>query len=111
MRIFSLIAVLLFVSSLAAPARAGMAEDCVQERDPELSISGCTAVIRSGQYSGRDLAVAYNNRGNAYNNLGDYPPGDRGLGPGAAARPGKCPCLHQPRHCPVPFGAGRGFSR
>ncbi len=72
MRILSLIAVVLFVSSLAAPAWAGTEEDCVQNRDLDRLISGCTAVIRSGQYSGRRLAIAYNNRGGAYNELGEY---------------------------------------
>jgi tetratricopeptide (TPR) repeat protein len=72
MRVFSLIAVLLFVSSLAAPSRAGMVEDCVQTGDWNLKISGCTEVIRSGQYSGKDLVGAYNNRGVAYKNLGEY---------------------------------------
>jgi tetratricopeptide (TPR) repeat protein len=71
MRILSLIAVVLFVSSLAAPARAGIVEDCVQTADWNLKISGCTEVIRSGQYSGKDLVRAYNNRGNAYANLGN----------------------------------------
>ena len=72
MRILSLIAVVVLVSSLAAPARAGMMEDCVNDRDPDQQISGCTAAIRSGQFSGRNLAVAYNNRGLAYYGLGDY---------------------------------------
>ncbi len=72
MRVLSLIALVLFVSSLAAPVRAGMVEDCVQERDPDLAISGCTAVIRSGQYSGKNLAWAYYNRGLAYYNLGEH---------------------------------------
>ncbi len=65
MRILSLIAVVLFVSSLAAPARAGMVEDCNQERDPDPRISGCTAVIGSGQWQGKELAWAYFNRGTA----------------------------------------------
>ncbi len=72
MRILSLIAVVLFVSSLTAPARAGMVEYCNHMRDPDLGIGGCTAVIRSGEYSGKNLAIAYNNRGNAYANLGEY---------------------------------------
>ena len=72
MRILSLITVMLFVSSLAAPARAGMVADCNQESDPELRISGCTAVIHSGEYSGEDLAAAYNNRGFSYDDLGEY---------------------------------------
>ncbi len=62
MRIYSLIAVVLLVSSLAAPARAGKAEVCVQDTDLDLSIGDCIAVICSGQYSGRNLAVAYYNR-------------------------------------------------
>ena len=72
MRILSLIAVVLFVSSLAAPTRAGMVEDCSQNRDLDRLISGCTEVIRSGQYSGKDLVWAYYNRGIVYGNLGEY---------------------------------------
>ena len=72
MRVFSLIAVVLFVSLLAAPARAGMEQDCSLDRDWDLQISGCSAMIRSGEYSGKNLAIAYNNRGSAYGNLGEY---------------------------------------
>ncbi len=72
MRLISLIAVVVFLSALAAPARAGMAEDCNQEYDRDLQIGGCTAVIRSGQWQGKDLAWAYYNRGVAYGNLGEY---------------------------------------
>ena len=67
MRILSLIAVMvLFVSSLAAPSRADMVDDCNQDYDRGLSIGGCTAVIRSGQWQGKELAPAYNSRGVAY---------------------------------------------
>ncbi len=71
MRIMSFIAVLVLMSALAAPASAGIAEDCVQGRDLDLSIGGCTAVIRSGQWQGKDLAWAYFERGNAYYGLGE----------------------------------------
>ena len=71
MRIISVIAVLVLMSALAAPASAGMVEDCNQRDDPDLKIGGCTAMIRSGEYSGRDLAAAYNNRGNSYGRLGE----------------------------------------
>jgi hypothetical protein len=71
MRSFSLIAVVLLVSSLAAPARASKAGVCVPDSDLDLSIGGCIAVICSGQYPGRDLAVAYYNRGLAYRRLDD----------------------------------------
>ena len=54
MRIFSLIAVMvLFVSSLAAPAWAGMVEDCNQDYDRGLSIGGCTPVGRGRPVSRR----------------------------------------------------------
>ncbi len=72
MRILSLIAVVLFVSSLAAPARAGMGEDCNQDYDRGLNISGCTALILSGQLSVRNLVIVYNRRGLAYADLGKY---------------------------------------
>ncbi len=72
MRIVSLIAVVLFVSSLAAPARAGMKEDCEQVGDWNLKIRGCTAEIDSGKYSGEDLVFAYNNRCYAYNEVGRH---------------------------------------
>ncbi len=72
MRILSLIAVMLFVSSLTAPAWAGMVADCNQERDRELRISGCTVVIGSGRWQGKELAWAYFNRGTAYIDLGRH---------------------------------------
>jgi tetratricopeptide (TPR) repeat protein len=58
--------------ALAAPAIAGMKEDCVQEIDRDLQISGCTAVIHSGQVSDTDLATAYYSRGVAYRYLGEH---------------------------------------
>src|SRR5262245_40829284 len=39
---------------------------------PELKISGCTAVIQSGRYSGRNLAIVFTIRGNAYRKEGQY---------------------------------------
>ncbi len=38
----------------------------------EQRISGCTAVIRSGTFQGRDLAWAFINRGGRYKDRGDY---------------------------------------
>jgi tetratricopeptide (TPR) repeat protein len=38
---------------------------------PDLRINGCTAVIQSGNSSGKRLAWAFNNRGNAYHAKGD----------------------------------------
>jgi len=36
------------------------------DRDPDLSISGCTAIIQSGRQTQQNLAVVFYNRGNAY---------------------------------------------
>jgi len=62
-----------FATALLLPlaAHAGMEENCVQSSDPDLSIGGCTAMIRSGEYESRNLAVAYTNRGNAHLRLSE----------------------------------------
>ena len=43
-----------------------------EDRDPDLSIGGCTALIQSGQEPTASLAIAFNNRGNAYRDKGQY---------------------------------------
>jgi tetratricopeptide (TPR) repeat protein len=63
---------LALVAVALSPAAADMVDDCVQEYDRNLGIGGCTAAIQSGQWTGADLAWAYGNRGNAYNDLGQY---------------------------------------
>ena len=68
----SLAALLALAACTAGMGKAGMVKDCEQVRDWNLKISGCTAMINSGQYSGWDLVVAYGNRGNANDKLGDY---------------------------------------
>jgi tetratricopeptide (TPR) repeat protein len=57
--------------TLAAPARAGVEEDCQQSDDPVRTLRGCTAVIEGGSYAGAGLFWAYFNRGLAHYNLGD----------------------------------------
>ncbi|MGD1017360.1 MAG: tetratricopeptide repeat protein [Roseiarcus sp.] len=37
--------------------------------DPDLNVSGCTALIQSGRETAADLAVAYRNRGSGYGAL------------------------------------------
>jgi tetratricopeptide (TPR) repeat protein len=39
---------------------------------PELSVGGCTAMIQSGEYSGEELAIVFNNRGIAYFKNGQF---------------------------------------
>jgi hypothetical protein len=39
---------------------------------PDLRIGGCTAVIQSGKYSGKNLAFAFVNRGLGYKAKDDY---------------------------------------
>jgi len=66
-----IIATLAALLAPTASARAGMEEDCMQVHDLDTKVSGCTAVIRSGQWQGKELAWAYNNRGLAYTYLGN----------------------------------------
>jgi tetratricopeptide (TPR) repeat protein len=52
-------------------ALADTVSDCVQDKDQDLRIRGCTAAIQSDKWRGEDLAWAYNNRGNAYKDKGE----------------------------------------
>ncbi len=64
---------LLFV--FAAPARAQWnddAEKCAETPTPDLALARCTRAIQSGELSEPSLVVTLNNRGNAYQNKGDY---------------------------------------
>ena len=54
----------------ASPAIADDADDCNQSEDPTLRVQGCTAMVLSGEWTGRDLAEILNNRGIAYKDLG-----------------------------------------
>ena len=45
---------------------------CFGNIDPERLIDACTAVIAAGQVGRNDLATAYKNRGNAYDDKGEY---------------------------------------
>src|SRR6267378_1977540 len=38
----------------------------------DLQISGCTTVIQSGRETTRNIAIAFNNRGNAYHDKKEY---------------------------------------
>src|SRR5262245_52097213 len=50
------------------PAWADSRSDCVQAKNLDTSISGCTAIISQTP----NAAWAYNNRGSAYRRKGDY---------------------------------------
>ncbi len=63
--------VVLVMSSLFSPALAGNMEDCAQEEDLNLSVTGCTKVIKSGKVSGGELARTFYYRGNAHRRLGN----------------------------------------
>ena len=64
---------------------------------PEQKIAACTAVIQSGRYSGKSLALVFNNRANGYLKKGDRRPRHRRLRPGAQARSQLCAGLQQSR--------------
>jgi len=59
----------------AAPAGAQWNDDaqkCAETPSPDLALAHCTKAIQSGELSEPSLAVTLNNRGNAYQNKGDY---------------------------------------
>lgn len=62
----------------AAPAAAASNDDvdhCQRQHtngDIDLAIAGCTGMIRSGDWSGRNLAPIYFQRGNAYFDKAEY---------------------------------------
>jgi tetratricopeptide (TPR) repeat protein len=68
--------ILLLLGSLAlaqSPPRVKNIELCNgAERTSQSQINGCTALIDSGNENPNVLAIAYNNRGNAYASKGDY---------------------------------------
>ncbi|MEM7189083.1 MAG: tetratricopeptide repeat protein [Pseudomonadota bacterium] len=70
-RVTTIVTAALLTAFVFAPAKADMTDDCIQEANPDLSVGGCTAAIRSGNWSGEDLNWAFYNRGNAYSKLGD----------------------------------------
>jgi tetratricopeptide (TPR) repeat protein len=62
---------------LAAPGVAAVAHDyallskrCYESSSPEQRIEACSAVIATGRVDKADLATAFRNRGNAYDELG-----------------------------------------
>jgi hypothetical protein len=63
-------ALLFVLMHIAGFSGAATAETLDQRRcsdpDPDLSISGCTAMIQSGQQTEENLAKAFLSRGNAY---------------------------------------------
>jgi len=64
-----------FLLLSAAPALAQWNDDaqkCAETPTPDLALAHCTRAIQSGELSEPSLAVTLNNRGNAYQNKGDY---------------------------------------
>jgi tetratricopeptide (TPR) repeat protein len=66
------LAALVMVLAFDGTAWADDWADCKQIADPDRSIRGCDNVITPGQESRDNLAMAYNNRGAAYGNKGNY---------------------------------------
>ena len=65
-RIWSALFLALTLSNCSADA-----DPCDTLRDPEPRIIACTQVINSGKWTGRNQAINYTNRGNAYREKGD----------------------------------------
>lgn len=78
-------AVFVGTTLLGADAHAQLApqwESCAENPDLGERIKACTALIQSGQEMPKNLAVAYNDRGNAYSAKGDF---DRAIADYSAA--------------------------
>ncbi|MGH6974104.1 MAG: tetratricopeptide repeat protein, partial [Stellaceae bacterium] len=59
----------------AGPVRAQTSDrqwDWCKGDNADLSIGGCTAIIQSGQETTMNLAIAFYDRGNAYDDKGEY---------------------------------------
>src|SRR3984893_8292651 len=69
-----LVAIVVLLLS-AGPARAQWNDDaqkCAETPTADLALAHCTRAIQSGELSEPSMAVTLNNRGNAYQNKGDY---------------------------------------
>ena len=66
-----LFAAMLFLVASAPVAFANDAEDCVQTRDLDRQIRGCTSFINRVGGDKEGMASAYTNRANAYSDKGD----------------------------------------
>jgi tetratricopeptide (TPR) repeat protein len=73
-------AALVCLAAFAAPAAAQGDEkeraQCINEGlqfTPDVAIAACTTLIQSGRFSTANLAIAYNNRGNAHFTRQDNP--------------------------------------
>ena len=63
-------AAVLTATAFAAPARADDWETCAKGAGDE-AIAACTRAIKSGNYNGKTLALAYSNRGVEWRAKGD----------------------------------------
>jgi lipoprotein NlpI len=74
MRFFATMIVVGILVAVGGPAfavRQGDWDECAQTGDPGLSIAGCTRVIQGDGETAQSRAIAYYNRGNAYQANGD----------------------------------------
>jgi hypothetical protein len=60
----------------AQSATADDANTCARALSGDEAIAACTRLISSGRYNGRDLAIIYTNRGNAWGGELDRPIAD-----------------------------------
>jgi tetratricopeptide (TPR) repeat protein len=69
-----ILAMMLPERAAAQSSRLSNADLCngMDRRSAESQIIGCTALIKSAVNTPRVLAIAYNNRGNAFSGVGQY---------------------------------------
>lgn len=71
-RSFGCAGAMLVLLTGAGSASADMREDCAQDSDPDLRVRGCTAVLDSGEWTGKHRVWALNNRGLGHAAKGDH---------------------------------------
>ena len=94
----------LMLLSLMSDARAQRAQgkdmelcNGVDRTSPDPQIIGCTAVIEAGGVSAQNLAIAYNNRGNALTRKGEYERAIEDFSHSIRSQSPICKGLQQPR--------------
>jgi tetratricopeptide (TPR) repeat protein len=75
---------------------------------PDVVIGACTAIIQSGQESTEDLARAFSNRGDAYNNKREYDRAIQEIDQAISLDPNLAPAFN---HRGLAYAAKREYDR
>ena len=77
-----------------SPALQAFVRSCSDPRDPDHSIRGCTAAIRSERFSRQSLAILFYDRANAFHKKGQYDKAIRDFDRAIRLRPNFAPAFN-----------------